>query len=64
MGNPRMSRLDKFLFANDWDSYFGGAIQSLLPRPTSDHFPILLGGGGEIVKGPIPFRFENMWLKA
>ena len=28
----------------------------------SDHFPILLDGG-EVRRGPTPFRFENMWLK-
>ena len=28
----------------------------------SDHFPILLDGGG-VRRGPVPFRFENMWLK-
>ena len=28
----------------------------------SNHFPILLDGGG-VRRGPIPFRFENMWLK-
>ena len=22
------------------------------------------GGGGTFLRGPIPFRFENMWLKA
>nr|CAN72477.1 hypothetical protein VITISV_022513 [Vitis vinifera] len=33
----------------------------MLPRPVSDHFPIMLVGG--IRRGPTPFRFENMWLK-
>ena len=28
----------------------------------SDHFPILLDGGG-LRKGSSSFRFENMWLK-
>ena len=28
----------------------------------SDHFPILLDGGG-VRRGSISFRFENMWLK-
>lgn len=34
----------------------------MLPKPVSDHCPIVLGGGG-IKKGKISFRFENMWLK-
>ena len=40
------------------------ASQRLMSRPTSDHFPVLLEAGGLLVKGPLPFRFENMWLKA
>ena len=28
----------------------------------SEHFPILLEGG-ELRRGPSPFKFENMWLK-
>ena len=62
-GNQRMARLDRFLITDDWDNYFGNATQSTLPRPFSDHFPILLIGGGSLVRGPTPFRFENMWLK-
>ena len=58
-----MARLDRFLITDDWEAHFGVAKQSLLPKPTSDHHPILLEGGGSQVRGPIPFKFENMWLK-
>ena len=54
--NQAWARLDRFL------NHFSGVAQSRLPRPTSDHFPILLMGGG-LRRGLSPFRFENMWLK-
>ena len=37
-------------------------VQSCLPRPVSDHCPILLDSNG-VRTGPSPFRFEVMWLK-
>ena len=55
-------RLDRFLVTQSWLDLFRGVAQSRLPRPTSDHFPILLKGGG-LSQGPSLFRFENMWLK-
>ena len=58
-----MARLDRFLVSEEWDCLFGGTRQSILPRPTSDHFPILLEGGRSLSKRPSPFRFKNMWIK-
>ena len=55
--NQPWARLDRFLVTQNWLDH-----QSRLPRPTSDHFPILLEGGG-LRRGPSLFRFENMWLK-
>ena len=62
LNNQRMARLDRRLVTDDWEIHFGGARQSLLPKPLSYHHPIFLEGGGCPV-GPLPFRFENMWLK-
>ena len=58
----RMARLDRFLITEEWDCQFGKVTQSILPRPISDHSPILLEGGTWL-NGPSPFRFENIWLK-
>ena len=60
--NRLKSRIDWFLISEDWEVHFQGAIQFVLARPVSDHFIILLDGGG-MRKGSMPFRFENMWLK-
>ena len=57
-----MSRIDRFLVSRDCESYFSRVTQSTLPRSVSDHFPILLDGGG-IRSSPSHFRFEIMWLK-
>ena len=62
LNNRVQSRLDRFLVTDNWDNMFNGAVQGILPRPVSDHFPILLEGGG-LKRGPSPFRFENMWLE-
>ena len=31
---------------DNWDNLFNGTVQGILPRPVSDHFPVLLEGGG------------------
>ena len=62
LNNQCMSRLDRFLVTANWESQFSNSTQSTLPRPVSDHCPILLDSEG-INSGPMPFRFELMWLK-
>ena len=62
LNNQAWARLDRFLVSPSWLDQFSGVTQSRLSRPISDHFPIVLEGGG-IRRGPTPFRFENMWLK-
>ena len=57
-----MSRLDRFLVSIDWESKFSKVVQRCLPRPTSDHSPILFDSD-RMRTGPSPFRFELMWLK-
>ena len=55
MNNQRMARLDRFLVTNDWDDLFDGVTQNILSNPISDHFPVLLEGGGLSSSGPLPF---------
>ena len=57
-----MSRVDRFLVTADWENKFSNLVQSTLPRPMSDHCPIVLDSEG-IKPGIRPFRFEIMWLK-
>ena len=59
-----MTRLDIFLVSDDWEDHFGNVTQTILPKPLSNHFPILLVEGGNTAKGPTPVWFEDMWLKA
>ena len=54
-----MSKLDWFLVSEDWETHFSRVTQCTLPRPVSEHFPILLDGSG-VSRRPIPFCFENM----
>ncbi|RVX16087.1 LINE-1 reverse transcriptase-like [Vitis vinifera] len=60
--NQAWARLDRFLVSPSWLDQFSNVTQKRLSRPISDHFPIIIEGGGKR-RGPSPFRFENMWLK-
>ena len=55
--------MDRFLATPSWLDQYSRVSQRRLPRPTSDHFSVLLEEGG-LRRGPSPFKFENMWLKA
>ncbi|RVW20279.1 hypothetical protein CK203_106454 [Vitis vinifera] len=60
--NQAWARLDRFMVSPSWLDQFRNVTQKRLSRPISDHFPIIIEGGG-IERGPSPFKFENMWLK-
>ena len=62
LNNQCMSQLDRFLVTVDWESQFSNMIQSTLLRLVADHYSVLLDSKG-INSGPMPFRFEIMWLK-
>ncbi|RVW92931.1 LINE-1 reverse transcriptase-like [Vitis vinifera] len=53
--NQAWARLDRFLVSRSWLDQFSGITQSRLPRPISDHFPIMLVGGIE-VRGSASFK--------
>ncbi|XP_075473994.1 uncharacterized protein LOC142505056 [Primulina tabacum] len=60
--SPICCRLDRFMFTVGWTEIYPFYRQSILPRITSDHFPLVL----DLAKtkwGPTPFRFENVWLR-
>ncbi|KAL4184342.1 hypothetical protein AMTRI_Chr10g540 [Amborella trichopoda] len=59
---PILSKLDRFLFSLEWEENFPGSHSLTLPKPISDHCPILLSTLA-VARGPKPFRFELAWME-
>jgi hypothetical protein len=59
--NPILARLDRVFSNNELNLSFPLATLSSLPRPTSDHTPLLLSLSTSLPKAGF-FRFEKFWL--
>ena len=44
LNNQSNSKLDRFLVLEDWEGRFTRVVQCVLPKPVSNHSPILLDG--------------------
>jgi hypothetical protein len=59
--NPILARLDRAFFNHEWNSSFPVSSLTSLPRPTSDHVPLVVTVSTKIPCNPC-FQFENAWL--
>jgi hypothetical protein len=59
--NPVLARLDRAFFNTAWNDAFPNSTLSSLPRPISDHHPLVISAATAI-SNPSHFRFENSWL--
>ena len=60
--NPILAKLDRVFSNNELNLAFPLATLSSLPRPTSDHTPLLLTLSSSLPKAGF-FRFECFWLQ-
>ena len=60
--HPICSRLDRFLFDNEWASGYPCYRQEVDVRVVFDHSPLVLDTSTPKWE-PTPFRFENAWLE-
>jgi hypothetical protein len=56
------ARLDRFLIQTSFLTLGLAASSKILPNYTSDHKPILLELSSDANLGPIPFRFNPLWI--
>nr|CAD1838628.1 unnamed protein product [Ananas comosus var. bracteatus] len=60
--NHTLERLDCELISNSWRHQFPNSALRALPRPTSDHTPLILSAYTFIPSASL-FRFETFWLR-
>nr|CAD1834467.1 unnamed protein product [Ananas comosus var. bracteatus] len=59
---PHLERLDRVFISQDWTLSFPRNCLRALPRPRSDHAPLVLTAHTFLPKADL-FRFESFWLR-
>lgn len=59
--SPVLTKLDRFLYTQNWEEKFQSHQVKQLSPKISNHFPILLEAKS-LKWGPFPFKFDNRWL--
>ncbi len=60
--SPTLERLDRAFISKDWHLLFPISTLRALPRPRSDHSPLVLTAF-TFIPAPSIFRFESFWLR-
>lgn len=60
--NPTFEKLDRFFVSHDWDLSYMNSLVKGLNRDLSNHVPLMLCVGKDIVKCST-FRYELSWIK-